>query len=151
MGFRRDTRVHRLPLRVPASQPSPRSRLQAPARSSQACRDSQAAESIQWVKVKPPGDRRFESLFPFTTGPFWVPIFDCDCHAPGWFAGTCVFVLGGRGIHDKYQSHWQASRLTGRLSCKHVISILHGATACPHHLVGQSLLLNVTKPARQAP
>ena len=28
------------------------------------------------AKAKPPGDRRFESLFPFTRVPFWVPIFD---------------------------------------------------------------------------
>ena len=29
-----------------------------------------------WVKIKPPGDRRFESLFPFTRVTCWVPIFD---------------------------------------------------------------------------
>ena len=29
-----------------------------------------------WVKIKPPGDRRFWSRFPFTRVPFEVPIFD---------------------------------------------------------------------------
>ena len=30
-----------------------------------------------WVKIKPPGDRRFSSLVPFTRVPFWgYPIFD---------------------------------------------------------------------------
>ena len=29
-----------------------------------------------WVKIKPPGDRRFWSMFPFTMIPFWVHIFD---------------------------------------------------------------------------
>ena len=29
-----------------------------------------------WVKIKPPWDRRFLSLVPFTRVPFWVPIFD---------------------------------------------------------------------------
>ena len=29
-----------------------------------------------WVKIKPPGDRRFWSLVPFSRVPFWVPIFD---------------------------------------------------------------------------
>ena len=30
-----------------------------------------------WVKIQPPGDRRFYSLFPFTRVPFWgYPIFD---------------------------------------------------------------------------
>ena len=29
-----------------------------------------------WVKIKPPGDRRFWSMFPLTRGPFWVHIFD---------------------------------------------------------------------------
>ena len=33
------------------------------------------------VKIKPTGDRRFPSMFPFARVPFWVPIFDpqpCD-------------------------------------------------------------------------
>ena len=29
-----------------------------------------------WVKIKPSGDRRFQSMFPFTRVPFWVHIFD---------------------------------------------------------------------------
>ena len=29
-----------------------------------------------WVKIKPPGDRRFWSIFPFTRVPFWAPIVD---------------------------------------------------------------------------
>ena len=29
-----------------------------------------------WVKMKPPGDRRFWSMFPLTRVPFWVYIFD---------------------------------------------------------------------------
>ena len=29
-----------------------------------------------WVKIKPPGDRKFWSLVPFTRFPFKVPIFD---------------------------------------------------------------------------
>ena len=29
-----------------------------------------------WVKITPPGDRIFLSMFPFTCVPFWVPIFD---------------------------------------------------------------------------
>ena len=29
-----------------------------------------------WVKIKPPGDRRFWSMFPLTRVPFWVQIFD---------------------------------------------------------------------------
>ena len=29
-----------------------------------------------WVKIKPPGDRSFQSLVPFTRAPFWVPILD---------------------------------------------------------------------------
>ena len=30
-----------------------------------------------WVKIKPAGDRRFQSMFPFTRVPFWVyPILD---------------------------------------------------------------------------
>ena len=29
-----------------------------------------------WVKIKPPGDRRFWSMFPLTRVPFGVPIFD---------------------------------------------------------------------------
>ena len=28
------------------------------------------------AKIKPPGDRRFQSMFPFTWVPFWVHIFD---------------------------------------------------------------------------
>ena len=33
-----------------------------------------------WVKIKPPGDRRFLSLFPFAKVPFWVPISDPQPH-----------------------------------------------------------------------
>ena len=36
----------------------------------------------EWVKIKPPGDRRFSSLFPLTRVPFGVPMFDpqpCVC------------------------------------------------------------------------
>ena len=29
-----------------------------------------------WVKINPPGDRRFESLIPFARLLIWVPIFD---------------------------------------------------------------------------
>ena len=29
-----------------------------------------------WVKIKQPGDRRFEFIFPFTRVEFWVPISD---------------------------------------------------------------------------
>ena len=29
-----------------------------------------------WVKIKPPGDRRFWSMLPLTRVPFWVPILD---------------------------------------------------------------------------
>ena len=29
-----------------------------------------------WVKIKPPGDRRFQSIFPFIRVPCWLPIFD---------------------------------------------------------------------------
>ena len=31
-------------------------------------------------QIKPPGDRRFWSMFPFTGVPFWVPIFDQQPH-----------------------------------------------------------------------
>ena len=33
-----------------------------------------------WVKTKPPGDRRFWSMFPLTRVPFGVPIFDPQPH-----------------------------------------------------------------------
>ena len=29
-----------------------------------------------WVKIEPPGSLRFDSMFPFTRVPCWVPIFD---------------------------------------------------------------------------
>ena len=38
-----------------------------------------------WVKLKPP-DRRFESLVPFTTLLFWIPIFHPQPH--GYFFGN---------------------------------------------------------------
>ena len=33
-----------------------------------------------WVKIKPPGDRRFWSMLPVTRVLFWVPIFDPQPH-----------------------------------------------------------------------
>ena len=33
-----------------------------------------------WVKIKPPGDRRFWSMFPLTRVPFGAPIFDPQPH-----------------------------------------------------------------------
>ena len=33
-----------------------------------------------WVKMNPPGDRRFQPLVPFIRVPFWVRIFDNHSH-----------------------------------------------------------------------
>ena len=38
------------------------------------------------VKMKPPGDRRFLSLVPFTRVPFWLRIFEPSPY-PRWFLG----------------------------------------------------------------
>ena len=35
----------------------------------------------EWVKIKPTGDSRFWSMFPFAKNPFWVPIFDPQPYA----------------------------------------------------------------------
>ena len=43
--------------------------------------------------IKPPGDRRFWSMLPFTKVPFWVPIFDPQPHGdatPFWLVKGSV-------------------------------------------------------------
>ena len=42
--------------------------------------DLEGSSTWVWVKIKPPVDRRFFALFPFTRVPFWVPIFDPHPH-----------------------------------------------------------------------
>ena len=44
-----------------------------------------AAPTWVWVKMKPPGDRRFWSMLPLTRVPFGVPIFDPQPHDRGEF------------------------------------------------------------------
>ena len=39
------------------------------------CKKDQRSTTWVWVKIKPPGDRRLLSLFPFTRVPVGVPIF----------------------------------------------------------------------------
>ena len=41
-----------------------------------------------WVKLKPIGDRRFWSIFPFARVPFWVPIFDPQPSMGGLAVGS---------------------------------------------------------------
>ena len=38
-----------------------------------------------WLKIKPPGDRRFWSMVPFTRVPFWVPHMFIEICADGSF------------------------------------------------------------------
>ena len=52
-----------------------------------------------WLKIKPPGDRRFWSMFLFTWVPFWVPIFDPQPDGSDWFFGW-----PGLGNHDRQQA-----------------------------------------------
>ena len=68
-------------------------------------------------KFKPPGDRRFESMFPFTMVPFWVPIFDPQpyCVPENGFKGyvlvesvRCVEPLIGKPTLDE-QAHFLTS------------------------------------------
>ena len=43
-----------------------------------------------WLKIKSPGDRRFDSLVPFARVPFWMPIFDPQ---PSEGVGLYLFVV----------------------------------------------------------
>ena len=59
-----------------------------------------------WVKTKPPGDRRFLSMFPLARISFWVPFFDPQ---PILLVRSFHFVLGfvrSCWFQDRWGSHW---------------------------------------------
>ena len=66
-----------------------------------------------WVKIKPPGDRRFWFMCPFTRIPFWVHVFDHSHSGPQLLGSS-----GGDGLLLPHPADGSLGRATSL--CQHL-------------------------------